>query len=189
MNCQLIPASPSAKIGTPTLLCNTVTVYRVNANSTRTLRNLIAALLDRGANGCVIGPNMHVGYRTTRYIDLIGLRDHTVQELNIAEGLAVVKSQQGNIIIHIRQGAVMSDGRTILSSLQLEAFGCSIVDKAPMVNDNAQPHIRSPEGYIIPLSIEQGLPILEMRPPTDLEMESLTPVSYTHLTLPTTPYV
>ena len=81
MKCQLTPASPSAGIGTSTLLCNTVTVYRVNANSARTLRNLIGALLDRGANGCVIGPNMRVGYRTTRYIDLIGLRDHTVQEL------------------------------------------------------------------------------------------------------------
>ena len=42
-----------------------------------------------------------------------------------------------------------------------------------------RPHIRSPEGYIIPLSIEQGLPILEMRPPTDLEMESLTHIYLT----------
>ena len=175
MECQLTIALPSANNGAPARYCYT---YRVNNQSVRTTRQ-DAILLDRGANGSVIGPSCRIGLRTNRYIDLIGLRHHTVRELNIVEGLSVLQTQQGPIIGHFHQGALMSDGRTILSAVQLEAYGCTINNKSPKVNDNAQPHIRTPEGYIIPLAIENGLPVLQMRPPTDLEIDTLPHVPLT----------
>ena len=41
-------------------------------------------LVDRGANGCIIGSDMTIVSGTNKYIDLTGIEDHTVRELNIA---------------------------------------------------------------------------------------------------------
>ena len=57
------------------------------------------ALIDRGANGCIAGRDMRVIEKTDRTIDLSGLDDHTVRNLNIVSVGAVVRTQLGEIII------------------------------------------------------------------------------------------
>ena len=116
---------------------------------------------------------MSIGLRTDRYIDLTGIRDHTVRELNIVEGVCVSKSTTGNTILHFPEEARMADGRTILSPLQMEHHGCKIVDIAPEMNGGKQPYLVSPDGYVFPLSIRQGLPILDIRPVLDSEWDTL----------------
>ncbi len=122
---------------------------------------------------------MNVGLRTDRYIDVTGIRNHTEHELNIVEGTCVAASTEGNKILHIMEGAHMPNGRTIFASIQLEAFGCKVVDLAPEANGGIQPHIVSPEGYIFPMTIRQGLPILDIRPVLEDEWDRLQHVYLT----------
>ena len=82
-----------------------------------------------------------------------------------------MRTPQGEIIILIHQAAdIVRDSKTILSSGQLEAFGCLVNDKAKKVTSRT-PYISTPEGYKIPNSIKRGLPYLQVRPFMDNDWE------------------
>ena len=106
----------------------------------------MGSLADRGANGCIIGRDMSIISRTEKYIDLTGIQEHTVNELNIVHAAGVVETQLGPVIAHVRQGTHVPDGKTILAPIQMEAYGCIVVDKAKGLNDGIQPYIQSREG-------------------------------------------
>ena len=95
-------------------------------------------LVDRGANRCIIGSDMSIVSRTNKYIDLTSIEDHTVRELNIVHAACVAKTHLGVAILHVCQGAHMPDGKSILSPLQLESNGCTVVDKARGLNGGEQ---------------------------------------------------
>ena len=107
----------------------------------------MGSLADRGANGCIIGRDMSIISRTEKYIDLTGIQEHTVNELNLVHAAGVVETQLGPVIAHVCQGAHMPDGKTILAPIQMEAHGCTVVDKAKGLNNGIQPYIQSREGY------------------------------------------
>ena len=136
-------------------------------------------LTDRGANGCIIGRDMLVYERTEKFIDLTGIEDHTVQALNIIHAVGVMESHLGPVIAHVHQGAYMPDGKTILSPIQMEAYGCTVVDKAKGVNDGVQPTITSREGYHFPLAMRHGLMYVDVRPPLKEEWDRLPHVYLT----------
>ena len=94
--------------------------YRFSINRSALSRRK-ACLVDRGANGCIIGSDMTLVERTDQFIDLTGIEDHTVRALNIVHAAFVAKSHLGYTIFHAYQGAYMPDGKSILSPLQLEA--------------------------------------------------------------------
>jgi hypothetical protein len=115
-----------------------------------------AALIDRGANGCIAGQDMKVIEKTMRTIDLSGIDDHTVRNLPIVTAGGVVQTAQGEIILVLNQAADMTrDARTILSAGQLESFGCKIQDKSPKVQGEEAVVITS-EGYRIPIMFRKG---------------------------------
>ena len=136
-------------------------------------------LVDRGANGCIIGSNMTILDRTGRFIDLTGIEDHTVRELNIVEAAGVMKSHKGPVIVHIYQGAYMPDGKSILAPLQVEAYGGTVIDKARDANKGIQPYVQSKDGYRFPLAMRHGLMYIDVRPVRDDEWGELPHV---HLT-------
>jgi hypothetical protein len=59
---------------------------------------------------------------TGNTIDLSGIDDHTVRNLELVQAGGVTQTPQGDIIIIINQTAWMPDGRTIISTGQLEHF-------------------------------------------------------------------
>ena len=73
----------------------------------------------------------------------------------------------------------MPDGKSILSPLQLESNGCTVVDKARGLNGGEQPYFQSPDGHRIPLSMVHGLMCARVRPVLDSEWDSLP---HAHLT-------
>ena len=114
--------------------------------------------------------------RTDKFIDLMGIEDHTVRKLNIVHTAAVVDTHLGKAIAHLYQAASMTDGQSILSPVQMEAHGCTVMDS----NTNGkQPFIQSPDGYRIPICMRQGLLYVDMRPVLDSEWEKLLHI---HLT-------
>ena len=133
-------------------------------------------LVDRGANGCIVGSDTSLVERTDKYIDLTGIADHTVRKLNITHNAAVVDTHLGKVIAHIYQGASMTDGQTILAPVQMEAHGCTVMDGN---TDGKQPYIQTSDGYRIPMCKRQGLLYVDMRPVLDAEWEQLPHI---HLT-------
>ena len=151
--------------------------YSVNQRIAMNLsRKKRGCLVDRGANGSIAGRDMSIIDRTDKFIDLTGIEDHTVRKLNIVHTAAVVDTHLGKAIAHLYQAASMTDGQSILSPVQMEAHGCTVMDS----NTNGkQPFIQSPDGYRIPICMRQGLLYVDMRPVLDSEWESLPHI---HLT-------
>jgi hypothetical protein len=121
---------------------------------------------------------MRIISRTQQTIDLSGIDDHTVRNLDIAQVGGVTRSQKGEIIIVINQAAYMPDGRTIISAGQLEWFKCTVDDK-PTRASGKTPTIATLEGYIIPITVRRGLPYIRLRPYTDDEWNKLPKVTVT----------
>ena len=107
---------------------------------------------------------------TDQYIDLNGIDDHTVRNLRIGTGAGLVMSNQGPLIFLFHQGAIMYDGKTIISPGQMEYFGCQVFDR-PKFTMKEHPFMVTPSGdFKVPMAIQAGLPYIKMRPPTDDEL-------------------
>lgn len=124
---------------------------------------------------------MKVIETTNRTIDLSGIDDHTVRNLAIVTAGGVVRTGQGEIIVILHQAADMTrDARTILSSGQMESFGCTVDDRSPHISSEI-PHIRTSEGYTIPIQFRKGLPFIKLRRFDDDDWATLPHV---HITSP-----
>ena len=62
-------------------------------------------LVDRGANGELAGSDIRVINKTGRSVDVIGIDNHTVNDLPIVTAGAVVNSQRGPVIAILHQYA------------------------------------------------------------------------------------
>ena len=87
-------------------------------------------------------------------------------------------SQHGPVIAIFHQYAHMGSGKSIHSSIQLEAFGLEVNDKSCKVTGGRQ-RIVAPDDYIHPLQIKDGLAYIFMRPYTDKEWMTLPHVHWT----------
>jgi hypothetical protein len=120
------------------------------------------ALIDRGANGCIAGSDMTRLLSTGNTIDLSGIDDHTVRNLELVQAGGVTQTPQGDIIIIIiNQTAWMPDGHTIISTGQLEHFKVRVDERSKHVTGKT-PRIITLEGYEIPISTRQGLPYIKL---------------------------
>jgi Reverse transcriptase (RNA-dependent DNA polymerase) len=148
-------------------------MIRAHLRQSKNSRTQWSALIDRGANGCIAGKEMRLIASTTRTIDLSGIDDHTVRNLNLVTAGGVVRTPLGEIIAIIHQAADMiRESKTILSAGQLESFGCNINEKSPHITKRT-PSIVTIEGYEIPIIIKKGLPYIRMRPFTDDDWNTL----------------
>jgi hypothetical protein len=138
-----------------------------------TSRTDFKALVDRGANGSIAGGDMRVIERSDKTINLCGLDDHTVRDLYLAKAGGVVKTSSGEIIIIVHHCADMTnDSKTIISAPQMEAFGCVVDDRSGKVTKR-MPSIVTPGGYVIPITLKEGLPYIRMRPFNDDDWNNL----------------
>ncbi len=85
---------------------------------------------------------------------------------------AVVTTQQGPVIVILRQYAYTGQGKMIHLSAQLEWFANNVNDKSVKVSGGLQ-HIVTNDGYLIPISMKDGLPSINLCPYTDSEWDNL----------------
>ncbi|MCA1807650.1 MAG: hypothetical protein LC687_07375, partial [Actinobacteria bacterium] len=150
--------------------------YKVYAH--RSKSNHWRALIDRGANGSIARSDMRVIESTGNHIDLSGIDDHTVRQLPLVHAGGVTRSQKGDVIIIVNQAAHMPEGRTILSTGQLEHYKIK-VDERSMKVTGKLPCVTSLEGHQIPIETRRGLPYLRLRPGTDEEWKTLPKIVLT----------
>ena len=93
-------------------------VYPVSERSIINSRN--GTLIDRGANGGLVGNNVKVLHKTGRQVDVQGIDNHQITNIPIVTAAGVVNTQRGEIILIMNQYAHIPNGKTIHSAGQLE---------------------------------------------------------------------
>ena len=128
----------------------------------------LASLVDGGCNGGMAGEDMRVLSIGTGIADITGIADHQVTDLKIGQVAGITKSTDGPIIVIGFQYALFGKGKTVHSKGQMEHFGMLIDDKSRKCG--GKQCLFTPDGYTIPLHIRDGLCYMDMRPPTDEEL-------------------
>ena len=136
------------------------------------------SLIDRGANGGVAGDDVRIIFRTNRTVDIKGIDNHHVNNIGIGTVGGVVQTQHGPVIAIMHQYALLGKGASIHSPSQLEWYKNDVNDKSIRVPGGLQ-RIVTLDGYIIPLTIKDGLTRLDIRPHTDHEFDTLPHVFLT----------
>ena len=90
----------------------------------------IGALVDRGANGGIAGNDVRIISKTDRTVDVSGIDNHEMNNLPIVTVGGTVCTQRGEVIVILNQMARVPNGKTILSSIQMESFGINIDDRS-----------------------------------------------------------
>ncbi len=149
-------------------------IYHVSKHTSRPTYSLV----DRGANGGIAGDDVRVMHKTARSVDVQGIDNHQINDKPIGTVGGVVTTQKGPVIAIFHQYALFGTGSSIHSCGQLEWFKNDVNDESIHVQGGLQ-HISTPEGYVIPLSIQNGLVRLDIRPYTDDEFDTLPHVILT----------
>ena len=135
--------------------------------------------MDRGANGGIAGSDVRVIWPCEgQHVDVSGIGSHKVTNLAIVTAGGVLNSQYGPVIAILHQYAYMGIGESIHSSGQLEWYKNDVNDRSMKVRGGLQ-RIKTVDGYVHPLCIQNGLPFIPMRPYTDDEWETLPRVVWT----------
>ena len=171
---QTPQGSPTVEIGQQETNAHKVH-YHVSAHKASTR----GALVDRGANGGILGSDAHVAFtHVNRRVDVTGIDNHELTALKIVDATAKVVTQYGPVILIMHQYAYHGTGRTIHAPVQLEHFGHTVYDRSLKTKHGGQA-ILTREGYVIPLDIIKGLPYMKMFPHTKKEFDSLPHVVLT----------
>jgi hypothetical protein len=78
--------------------------YRVGQHDVADMEH---ALVDHGVNGGICGNDMHILEGSQRFVDVIGLAGHKVNQLQIVTSQAVVTTHQGDAIATFHQMALL----------------------------------------------------------------------------------
>jgi hypothetical protein len=135
-------------------------------------------LIDRGENGGIFGTDVRVIFKTGRMVDIRGNDNLQCTNIDIGTVGGVEHTQKGYVVAIMHQYALRHKGSTIHSPCQLEWYKNNVNDKSINVPGGLQ-LIQTLDGYIIPLSIKDGLARLQIRPYTDHEWDTLPHVIVT----------
>ena len=114
------------------------------------------ALVDRGANGGIAGPNMRLISWAEGTVDIHGIDNHRVSATRLGSFAAVIRTHLGDRVGVWNQMASMPFGKTILSPAQMEAYRVHVNEKSPRVTGRT-PTLVTSDGYITPMEIREGL--------------------------------
>ena len=154
------PSTPNKATPTPkeTIVLNgkryvQADVHRLTyhvANNETTNSPKISSLVDRGANGGLAGSDVRLIETTSRFADVSGIDNHTLDSLPIATVAGVAQTHFGPVCLIMHQYAYHGKGKTIHSCVQIEHHGNDVNDKSIKVQGGKQ-RITTVDGYAIPI--------------------------------------
>jgi hypothetical protein len=134
--------------------------------------------VDRGANVGVAGNDVRVIFKTNCTVDIKGINNHRCTNIDIGTVGGVIHTNKGPVIGIMHQYALLNKGSSLHLPCQFEWYKNDVNDKSILVPGGLQ-RIQTLDGYIIPLSIQDGLTHLDIRPYTDQELDTLPQVILT----------
>ncbi|KAL7573666.1 hypothetical protein ACA910_008353 [Epithemia clementina (nom. ined.)] len=136
-------------------------------------------LVDRGANGGLAGDDMRILHKTGRKVDISGIDNHEVNNLDIVTCAFMFDTNQGKIIGIFHEYDYLGKGRSIHSSGQLEWMGLKVDERSVLVGGRQR--IKTLQNHIIPISIKGGLAYIQLvGRPTDQDMDTYPHVFFTN---------
>jgi hypothetical protein len=135
-------------------------------------------LIDRGANRGVAASDVCVIFKTNRSVDMQGIDNHCCTNIEISTVCGVIPSHKCPVIGIMHQYVLLKRDSSIHSPCQFKWYKNDVHDKSILVPGGLQ-CIQTLDGYIIPLSVQDGLTRLKIRPYTDREFETLPHVILT----------
>jgi hypothetical protein len=136
----------------------TITVKASNQLHNAARHGHQGSLIDGGTNGGMNGSDVRVLEQTLHHADVSGLGEHTVTDLPIVTAAGVLQSNM-HILVLVKQS--------------IPPIRCYFLDLtyaiSPVISVALQ-CIHHHDGHVIPLSIHNGLPYINMHPPIDLEL-------------------
>ena len=150
---------------------------RYSVSNHTVARSKRGSLVDRGANGGIIGNDAIVIHKHQREVDVTGIDNHELNSLPIIDASAKVTTQRGDVIVIMKQYAYHGIGRLIHSAGQVEHYKNMVFDRSMKVGGTQC--MRTSEGYVIPLDIINGLPYMKMVPNSKAEFAELPHVILT----------
>ena len=149
-------------------------MYRVSVHAAQ--HGNRGALVDRGANGGIIGDYAHILYtHPGQEVDVAGIDNHQIDSLKVVDASAKIFTQRGKAIGVFRQCAYHGKGQTIHSSGQIEWYNGNNVHDRSLKVGGAQ-HVRTLDSCVLPIDtidIDNGLPHISMVPHTQKEFDEL----------------
>jgi hypothetical protein len=106
--------------------------------------------------------------QTNRTVDIRGIDNHRCTNIEIGTISGVIRTHEVPVIGIFNQYAFLNKGSSIQSPCQFEWYKNDVNDKSVLVPGGLQ-CIPTLDGYIIPLSIQDGLTCLKICPYTDQE--------------------
>ena len=146
--------------------------------SKRHTKPLTGSLIDGGCNGGLAGSDVRVLELTDKKVNISGIGDTELEEVTIGNVAGLIQTDKGPVIAVFNQYATYGKGNTIHSAIQLRSFQNRIND-IPKSCPGGSQTLTTPEGHVIPLAIRDGLCYMDMRRPTDKELEELPHVIMT----------
>ena len=139
------------------------------------------AIVDSGADTCLLGDCFHITKRdTNQIVEVHGFNDKLGAEtgLYIGTGLCAVDLPGADtLLLQVNEGVIMPKGKSLLAANQMRAHH-TIVNDVPVRYGGKQSLITR-EDDAIPLQYLRGLVGLTIRKPTDEEIRDITPVELT----------
>ena len=83
----------------PSIQIDPKAVYRVNEHSAHASRQLRGSLIDRGANGGILGNDARVIFEHIREVDVTGIDNHQINALKLVDATAKVTTNCGPVIV------------------------------------------------------------------------------------------
>ena len=123
------------------------------------------------------GSDVLILSETGQRCDVTGITNNAVTDLPIVQAAGLIQSSIGPIIGIYNQYASIGDGKSVHSCAQLQSFG-TMIDDVPIACGGTQ-RIATQEGYIVPLSICDGLAYMDMSPPSADDLERYPHVIFT----------
>jgi hypothetical protein len=100
-----------------------------------------------------------------------GIGESTITDFLLVAAAGFLQTHLGSAIVFMNQYASYGKGHTIHSTAFILAFGTQVHDSQH--NQGGEQCLITSEGYHAPLSYGSGLLYMNMRPPTDTELQQL----------------
>ena len=143
-----------------------------------------ASTVDRGASGGVWGADGRVISEDKFHkIEVTGVGGLKLPDLSTVTAVAKLKSTKGWVIGEFHNYAYTGTGKSIHSSMQMEAFGLDVNDKHHVFGGGLRidtPNTPDGDGYTFMLGMEGGMATLPMYPVTNHDLRTLPRVMMTH---------
>jgi len=150
---------------------------KIHASKHAIKKSKRGTLVDRGANGGVLGNDAKVIFKHNKTVDVTGIDNHELNALPMVDATAKAIADKGPVILILRNYAYHGLNRTLHSAGQPEWYMNKEYDTSVKVGGRQV--IKNVNGHCLPINIIRGLPCMQMELNTAEEFDTLPHVMLT----------